>query len=80
MNAVACLGSSKSCSCSMVMFEEGEDAIYCNYIVESELVTDIEQDGGRCILGLLHKVGSLAGEQQKCRPLARARDSHLSDW
>jgi hypothetical protein len=39
MNAVACLGSSKSCSCSMVMFEEGEDAIYCNYIVESELAT-----------------------------------------
>jgi len=28
----------------MVMFEEGEDAIYCNYIVESELATNIEQN------------------------------------
>ena len=28
----------------MVMFEEGEDAIYCNHIVESELATDVEQD------------------------------------
>ena len=28
----------------MVMFEEGEDAIYCNYIVESELATDVEPD------------------------------------
>ena len=44
MHAVACLGSSKSCSCSMVMFEEGEDAIYCNYIVESELATKIGED------------------------------------
>ena len=28
----------------MVIFEEGEEAIYCNYIVESELATDVEQD------------------------------------
>jgi hypothetical protein len=41
MNAVACLRSSKYCSCSMVMLEEGEDAIYCNYIVKSELATDV---------------------------------------
>jgi hypothetical protein len=41
MNAVACLRSSKSCSCggSIAMFKESEDAIYCNYIVESETLS-----------------------------------------
>ena len=71
MNAVACLGSSKSCSCSMVMFEEGEDAIYCNYIVESELATDIEQIGEDASLAYYIRSGLLLASSKSAGPSLR---------